>query len=191
MLRKEWMVTLGLGLAGASMLVAHAAQDTAHLNIKLGLWEMAMNPKVSGDVPSIPEDRLQNMPPEQRAKVQASMQAMMADMNKPKLMKECMTPEKLAKGFNTANADSANCKTTVLKNTSSEIETTQQCSDAQGSHTSRLHVSALSTDHVQGSAHSEMSRGAKNMVFDATVEGKWLGPDCGTVKDAEMEHDSK
>src|SRR5579862_2371589 len=120
MLGGKWIVTLGMGLAGAGMLAAHAAQDTAHLNVKLGLWEMAMNPKVSGDVPSIPEEQLKNMTPEQRAKVEAAMQGMMANLNKPKLMKECMTPEKLSKGFNTGSEDANNCKTTVLKNSGSD-----------------------------------------------------------------------
>jgi len=191
MLRGKWMVTLGMGLVGATMLVAHAAQETAHLNVKLGLWEMMMNPKISGDVPSIPEEQLQNMTPEQRAKVQAAMQGMMANLGKPKRMKECMTPERLAKGFNTGAEDGNNCKTTVVKNSGSEFESTQQCSDAQGNRQSKLRISALSSDHIQGSVHSDMSRGGKGMTFDATVEGKWLGADCGTVKDVEIENEPK
>jgi hypothetical protein len=188
MLSQKWIVACGIGLLGATMVAARAAQETAHLNVKLGLWEMAMNPQISGDVPSIPEDQLQNMSPEQRAKVQVAMQAMMMNMRQPKLMKECMTAEKLAKGFNTGSDDATNCKTTVLKNTSSEFESTQQCVERAGTRTSKLHVSALSSDHVQGTVHSDMAQSSgKGMTFDATVEGKWLGPDCGTVKDVEIE----
>jgi Protein of unknown function (DUF3617) len=193
MLGQKWIVTCGIGLFGATMLVAHAAQETAHLNVKLGLWEMAMDPKISGDAPSIPQDQLANMTPEQRARIQAAMQEMMASLRQPKMMKECMTPEKLAKGFNTGSQDSSNCKTSIVKNTGSEFESTQQCSDREGNRTSKIHVSALSSDHILGTVHSDMAQSGmgqgsgKGMTFDATIEGKWVGADCGTVKDVEIE----
>lgn len=183
------MMSWGLGFLGLTGLIAHAAQETAHLNIKVGLWEMAMNPQISGDMPSIPEEQLKNATPEERARMQAMMQLMMANARKPRLFKECMTVEKLATGFNTGSEDSTTgCKTTIVKNTGSEFESMQHCSTEQGTGTSSLHVSALSSDQVHGTLHSEMSRpGGKGMTYDATVEGKWLGPDCGTVKDIEQE----
>ena len=55
--------------AGAAIALAQAA-EYAKPNIKPGLWEVTVTPKVSGEMP-IPEDQLAKMTPEQRAKVEA------------------------------------------------------------------------------------------------------------------------
>jgi Protein of unknown function (DUF3617) len=48
--------------------------DFTKPNIKPGLWEVTTNPKMSGQMP-IPEEQLAKMTPEQRARLQAAMQA--------------------------------------------------------------------------------------------------------------------
>lgn len=177
----KWKLGGGLALVAAIAWGAQAA-DTPHLNVKLGLWEMHMVPQVSGDYPSIPEDQLAKMTPDQRAKMQAAMQMAMASMNKPRVTQDCMTAEKLQRGF--GENDSVNCKTTVMTNSSSDFESHQICSDTNGTRDSLLHVSAKGPDHVTGTIKSAMSHGSKSMTFNATMEGKWLSSDCGDVKDS-------
>jgi hypothetical protein len=177
----KWAVGGGLALLGAIVLVARAA-DTPHLNVKLGLWEVHMVPQVSGDYPAMSDDQLAKLTPDQRARMQAAMQAAMTDMNKPRTTQNCMTAEKLQRGF--GEKDSANCKTTVTTNSSNEFESRQICTDPDGTRDSLLHMSARGPDHVSGTVKSAMSHGSKSMIFNATMEGKWLSADCGDVKDS-------
>jgi Spy/CpxP family protein refolding chaperone len=181
MSNQKWVVGGGLALVGTIVLVTQAA-DMPHLNVKLGLWEVHMVPQVSGDYPSMSDDQLAKMTPEQRARIQAAMQAAMSEMNKPRVTQDCMTAEKLQRGF--GEKDSVNCKTAVMSNSSSEFESRQICTDSDGTRDSLLHVSAKGPDHVIGTVKSAMSHGGKGMTFNATMEGKWLSADCGDVKDS-------
>lgn len=165
---------------------AHAAQPA--LNVKLGLWETQVNPQISGDLAaSIPDEQLQKMTPDQRAKMQAAMQAMQASLAQPRVGKDCMTAEKLAKGFNFGTEQSPQCKATIVTNSGSEFESHQECSENGGTRSTSIHIVAKSTEHITGAIHSDSAKGGKTMTFNATMEGKWLGSDCGTVKDYERE----
>jgi Spy/CpxP family protein refolding chaperone len=177
----QWAVGGGVALLGAIMLVAQAA-DMPHLNVKLGLWEVHTVPQMSGDYSGMAEDQLANLTPEQRARMQAAVQAAMAGMNKPRLTQECMTAERIQRGF--GERDSANCKTTVMTNSGSEFESRQICTDTQGTSDSLVHVSAKGPDHVIGTVKTALSRGGRSMNLNATMEGKWLSSDCGDVKDS-------
>jgi hypothetical protein len=173
-------------LAGAALSVARAAEGP-HINVKLGLWEVHTVPQVTGDYPAMADDQLAKMTPEMRARMQAAMQAAMADMNKPRNMKECMTAEKLQRGFNAGSQESSGCKTTVVTNSGTEFESKQMCTEPDGNRNSVLHITAKSSDHVVGTVQSQMSHNGRAMSFNATMEGRWLGADCGAVKDVEIE----
>jgi hypothetical protein len=183
--RKRALV-LALGVAAASALVVHAAQPA--LNVKLGLWETHTQAQMSGDTSAmIPQDQLAKMTPEQRAQVQALMQQSMAAMQKPHYAKECMTAEKLAKGFDMGDSKSGNCTNTVTTNTGSQYEAHVVCSGNHGQQAMTVHITADSPTHVLGTVKSDGSEGSKSMSFSGTFEGKWLGSDCGSVKDRQEE----
>ena len=63
-------------LGAATVVLAYAA-DVPQLNVKLGLWEIATHPQVNGSLP-ITDDQLAKLPPDQRAKFEAAMQAAVA-----------------------------------------------------------------------------------------------------------------
>jgi hypothetical protein len=184
----RWTVAFGLGLLGAGLLRAAETQSTnpAHLNVKLGLWEMAMQPQMSGDTSALMGQQPEGLSPEERAKRQAMMQTMLSNMQKTRYSKECMTAEKLARGFGT-NHDDTNCKTAVVTNTSTDYEANLQCAGQDGSRSVNVHISAPSSDHVTGSVRTDVSRNGKVMNVNAKIEGKWLSADCGTIKDSEPE----
>jgi hypothetical protein len=50
-----------------------------------------------------------------------------------------------------------------------------------------VHFRVVSPDHVTGTVLMVMSRDGKTMTVNSTMEGKWLGSDCGSVKDFELE----
>jgi hypothetical protein len=170
---------------GAAMAMTQAA-EVPQLNVKLGLWEVTTHPQVNGNLP-ITDEQLQKLPPDQRAKFEAAMQAAIARGAQPRVFKECMTAEKRSHGFNAGSDQSKNCQVTLVTNTASEFESHRECSSEDGKQSTSVHFRVVSTDRVSGTVNALISHGPKTMTVNSTMEGKWLGPDCGSVKDIELE----
>jgi Protein of unknown function (DUF3617) len=182
---KKWAILWALGAGGAAMALAQAA-DTPQLNVKLGLWEVATHPQVNGNLP-ITDEQMAKLPPEQRAKFEAAMQAAIASGAQPRIFKECMTAEKRSHGFNAGSAQAKNCQVTLVTNTPSEFESRRECTSEDGKQSTSVHFRVVSSDHVSGTVNALISHGAKTMTVNSTMEGKWLGAYCGSVKDFELE----
>jgi Protein of unknown function (DUF3617) len=188
----HWIIA-GLSIAGLGVLVIAAAAETGKsgdaikLNIKLGLWEIATQANISG-APPIPEDTLAKMSPEQRARMQAAIQASMADVAKPKLAKHCVTEEKVAQGFNLDRRhDSTTCQKKLVTNTSTELQLTETCPEDNGSTSIDEHIQLNGSDQVAGTVHFVKNSGGKNMTVDSTIKGQWLAASCGDIKDFQLE----
>jgi hypothetical protein len=182
------MLVLGLAVAGAAAatLLVQAAQPA--LNIKLGLWETHTEAKISGDTASmIPEDQLAKMTPEQKARMQAALQQSMAAMQRPHYAKECMTAEKVARGFDMGDSKSGNCTNTITTNTGSQYEAHVVCAGNAGQQAMTVHITADSPTHVVGTVNGDQSQGSKGVSYSGTFEGKWLASECGAVKDRQEE----
>jgi len=185
MLGKRWAILCALGASGVAVALALAG-EIPQLNVKLGLWEISTHPQVSGNLP-ITDEQLQKLPPDQRAKFEAAMQAAIARGSQPRVLKECMTAEKRSRGFNAGSDRSKNCQTTLVTNTPSEFEAHHECSTEDGKQSTSVHFRIVSSGQVSGTVNSLISHGAKTMTVNSTMEGKWLGADCGSVKDIEIE----
>lgn len=188
MLVKHWKILCAL-CAGASVLSLASAADPAQLNVKLGLWEITTHPQMSGTMPISDED-LQKLPPDQRARLQVMMQAAMARAAKPRIFKECMTPEKRARGFNAGDNEDGSCTTTVVTNTAAEFDARHECTGADRQQLTTVHFKIASSDQIAGTVNAVITRAGKTMTVNATLEGKWLGADCGNIKDSEVEKDA-
>ena len=167
--------------AGADNPLAPAAEYTKP-NIKPGLWEVTVTPKVSGEMP-IPEDQLAKMTPEQRAKVEAMVKGA---GSKPHVYKDCMTPEKIAKGFEMERgADEASCKRNVISSTASELTLHDECNHTNRTTVSDVHFEFKGGTQINGKLHIVTTASGKSMTVDSTVAGKYVTASCGSVKDAE------
>jgi Protein of unknown function (DUF3617) len=183
---KKLTVIGALG-AGLAAVVLASAADVPQLNVKLGLWEIATHPQVNGSLP-ITDDQLAKLPPDQRAKFEAAMQAAVARGAQPRLFKECMTAEKRSRGFDAGSDQSkTNCKVTLVTNTANEFESHRECVTEDGKQSTSVHFRVVSSDRVSGTVNALISHGPKTMTVNSTMEGKWLGSDCGTVTDIELE----
>ena len=173
-----------LGAGGAAALAL--AGQVPQINFKLGLWVVKVQPQISGQMP-MSDETLQKMSPEQRAKMEAMMQSVMAQMAKPRVYKECMTADKRAKGFSAGNESNPNCQSKVVTDTSTDLEVTHVCNgpDENSSTDMKFHVSG--GDHMVGTVTGTMTRGGKTGSFTSNMEGQWLGSDCGPVKDIELQ----
>jgi hypothetical protein len=182
---RKWAILWALGAGGAAVALAYGA-DVPQLNVKLGLWEVTTHPQVNGNLP-ITDEQLQKLPPDQRAKFEAAMQAAIARGAQPRVFKECMTAEKRSHGFNAGSDQSKNCQVTLVTNTPSEFESHRECTTEDGKQSTSVHFRVVSSDHVSGTVNALISHGPKTMTVNSTMEGTWLGADCGSVKDMELD----
>ena len=133
----------------------------------------------------IPADQLAKMIPEQPALIEAAMKSAGA---KPHVYKECMTPEKIAKGFEMdRGADEASCKRNVISSTTSELTLHDECNDAKRKSSTDVHFEIKGGTQMNGKVHIVVTQSGKSMTVDSTLTGKWLNASCGAVKDAEPE----
>jgi hypothetical protein len=168
------------GVLGIAVLV-YAAPPPAAMAIDLGLWEITTQGQMSG-APMIPPERLAQMPPEQRARIEA----MLAHQNGRKF-KQCMTEEKRRKGFEARQSPDNECKSTVVTNTSSEYEVHRVCTTDEGQVDSTAHFTIGDRHSASGKVDIVRTMGGRSTTIHTTIEAKWLGSDCGNVKDAELE----
>jgi hypothetical protein len=174
-------IALHAACAVLAATVVQAAEYTKP-NIKPGLWEVSVSPKMSGEMP-IPEDQLAKMTPEQRARIEAAMKNAAA---KPRVYKECMTPEKIAKGFEMdRGADAASCKRNVISSTPSELTLHDECNDTKRKSSTDVHFEIKGGTQMNGKVHIVVTQSGKSMTVDSTLTGKWLSASCGSIKDAE------
>ena len=175
---------LQVAVTGLAVTAWAQAADLVKPNIKPGLWEVSINPHISGEMP-IPEEQLAKMTPEQRARLQAAMQT---HKPKPRVYKECMTPEKIAHGFETdLQGDDSSCKRKVVSSSANELTLHDECNKAERKTVSDVHFEVKGGTQMSGKVNVVMTSGGKTMTVNNLMQGKWLGANCGTVKDAELE----
>jgi hypothetical protein len=186
--------TLIAGLAAASLVSAADAAKPAEpvkLSVKLGLWEISSQGNISG-VPPVSDDMMSKLSPDQRARMQAAIQASMAEASKPRVAKHCVTPEKIARGFDLNRQERTNCQRKIVTNSSSELEINETCTEPDGSSVLSEHISLAGSllggsEQMTGTVHYVKNAGGKAMTVDSTIKGQWLGASCGDIKDYQLE----
>ncbi len=172
------MTTLSRSIAIAAAVAACSAAllaQTPALDIKVGLWEMTMTTKVGGDMPTLDMSKLTS---EQRTRMQEAMKQFMGTHTTTH--KSCITKADLQKGAFLGD-DQPNCKTTVVKNTSTVLDAHQTCTGDDAS-TNNLHFEAASPTTVTGTVKSTNTSDGKTMNVEGTIAARWLGAECGDVK---------
>jgi len=155
----------------------------SNFNVKTGLWEDTVTTQMSGmpAMPQIPPDALARMTPEQRARIQAAMSSGMGN-GQPHTYQSCLTKEKLAEGFRPDGPEKANCKRTLTRVSATSMDIKEQCSERDATVDVTIHVEARSSDETSGTMHMVITHQGQTMTSDGTFHGKYLGPDCGSVK---------
>lgn len=177
--------TLVLCAAATAMLSARADQPV-NLGVELGLWEVTTQAQTSATMPPELQQRLQGMTAEQREKVTAALQAAMADAQRGHVFRECMTRERLARGFGKED-ETAQCKSSLVRNTRTDFEYQKVCSSPDGgSHTEKAVFHMADRHHISGTVDVVASRAGSPMTIHSNIDGKWLASSCGSVKDMEM-----
>jgi Protein of unknown function (DUF3617) len=175
---------LQVALTSLAVTASVQAAELTKPNIKPGLWEVSITPHISGEMP-IPEDQLAKMTPEQRARLQAAMQA---HQPKPRVYKECMTPEKIARGLEIdPHGDDSSCKRNVVSSSAKALTLHDECNKPERKTVTDVHFEVKGGTQLSGKINVVMTSAGKTMTVNNTMEGKWLSASCGTIKDTELE----
>jgi len=163
-----------------------AADSVTPLDIKPGLWESTTKTEMGGRampaMPAIPPEALAQMPPEQRARVEAMMNS-----RKPgggMTVKACMTRESMAKGL--AMAQQKGCTQNVVSSSSTKMVVHMDCQQGNNKSAGDVSFERIDAEHTKGNMVMKVSSGdAPPMDMKMSLESKWLSSDCGDVKPIE------
>jgi hypothetical protein len=167
-------------IAAAALTVGASVASAATLDVKTGLWEVTSQGETTG-MPPIPPEALAHMTPEQRAKIQQSMADAMGRSGKPDVNRSCITEKALQRGLDLNDRDQPNCTRNVTNSSSRQLDVTMQCTGQQKMN-GMLHIEAVDRQTMRGNFNLVTTDGTNTMTVKRTMNGKWLGSDCGNVK---------
>ncbi len=174
---KSKIFAVAFGLAASAAVGARAAQPA--FNVRPGLWEVRQTTRVTG-APPIPAGALARMTPEQRARLQAAIQAE-AGRGVARIVKRCVTLEQLRHIPDFGQGK--NCKRTVLERSASEVALRIACKpNARETSSGAIHYQALNPETLSGTGDVTFSNGIHATTIHIRLSARWLGPDCGTAK---------
>jgi hypothetical protein len=148
------------------------------LNVKTGLWERTLTLKRGGSMP-IPVGMLDKLTPEQRARLEARMNASSSANSRTQTEKVCVTKEQLEQPINFSDQD---CTWTILESTSKRASGNVSCRSQGITAAGTGNFEAPDQEHMKGSAHLVSSGGGNTMTTDANFASKWLSASCGNVQ---------
>ncbi|MGB6946429.1 MAG: DUF3617 domain-containing protein [Bryobacteraceae bacterium] len=150
------------------------AADYQHLDVKAGQWETTLNGQTSG-MPPIPDEVLNRLTPEQRARMQAAMQARGA---KATVSKGCLTKDQLDKPFDLGDQNTKACTRTLVTSSGSRQEIRLDCNRQGTKSTGTIKLEAVNSENVKGSMLMTMTNAEHTMNMNYTFAAKWIGPAC-------------
>lgn len=165
-----------------------AIDKSALINVKEGLWETTLNMSGMSGMPSIPEDMLAKLTPEQRAQMEAMMkQRGMSSNGHTTVVKSCVTKDKIEKGMAFSDEKRENCTHTIVSSTPTHAEIKLHCEmnkDSANKATvdSTTVIDVVGPDSTKGTTHAVTTSNGHTMPSDMTFTSKYLGADCGDIK---------
>ena len=160
---------LPLLLAGAAW-----AADITPLDVKLGLWETKSTTQMPAmrQMPAIPPEALAQMPPEQRAR----LEAMSKGGPMVHTVKTCMTREKLNNPTSISRVPKS-CTPKVVLSSSTKQKIHVDCEQEGMKMSGDLEIERVDSQHMKGNM-TMSGPAAMKMSFETS----WIAADCGAVK---------
>jgi len=155
-----------------------AAVKFQPLNVKTGLWQNTMTTALAGQM-VIPPERLANLTPEQRARVEAAMNARSGQGAKTTTYQSCITKDELQK---TPFRDKKNCTETLISSSNTQAEVKLACTMEGVDGSGEMQIHAASDESIVGSGHGTVTMQGRTMNTSWKLIGKWMGESCGGVK---------
>jgi len=164
-----------------SSTICLAADDKVPLDVKLGLWETTTTHNMSG-APPIPQEMLDKLTPEQRAKFEERMKGRSGQAN-TETHRSCLTKEQLEKHYLFEDNDAMHCTRNIVSATRRRVEAQMDCSSGKGVKLNgTIKVDSPDSETANGTIHMVSAGNGNSMTVDSTFKSKWLGSNCGDVE---------
>ena len=163
-------------IAGLLSLAASAAWAGEPLNLKPGLWEMSTNTALNGSM--IPPALLAQMPPEQRARMEAALKQQSGAAHAHST-RSCITKEYLQRGsvHTDKDEDHEHCQYRVVTQTPTNMETHFQCT-GEGARDGEMKMEVVNPEQFKGALRVSTPNGKVTMQ----ITGHWVGASCAAEK---------
>jgi len=155
---------------------------TEPLNVKTGLWQVTEITAASG-LPPLTADmqaRLDKMPPEQRAKMEAAMKGRFGGAPRTLNYRTCVTKEDLNKGA--FSGPDEKCSWTIVNSSSTDLEVRGSACEAgkrEGMKTDiTMKIHAVDAENVKGAVQGSVTGNGNTVNIDNTYTGKWVSATC-------------
>lgn len=141
------------------------------LNLKTGAWEVTASTTMAGMM--IPKESLDQMPPAQRAKIEAMMGARNGKVD-THTFHSCVTPQDLARGELMAkDKERKNCTRKVISQTPRHFAFDEMCTAPEPS---KVHVTYDATSDESFTSTMDMTQ--PNGKVHVDTHGRWVGATC-------------
>ncbi len=165
-------------VAGVLAVAVLGVQAQTTPPLKPGLWQIHIDSEVDGQKRPDMAERMKNMDPEARAKMEAAMKARGMDAGDSSGRKICYTRETLDRGRWAEQQGS--CKTDYSNRSAGMWKWHSSCKEI-GYEGDGEATFSNSENYVVKSA-GVMTSGGKARSTKSTITAKWLGSDCGDIK---------
>ncbi len=177
--------TILLGIVALCPLATWAADDNKPFDAKLGLWETAVSMNMAGmpampAMPQIPAEALANMPPAQRAQIEAMMKGRGGAGGPQITTKVCLTRASLDAGA--LGQSDKSCTSKVVSSTASKQVIHVECAQEKSKTTGDLTLERVDAEHAKGTMAMKQSEGGQTRDVTMAFDTKWISADCGDVK---------
>jgi len=154
-----------------------AADKVKPLKIRVGLWEVTTT--IAHEKMPIPAALLEKLTPDQRARIQARMDAQKSDSGTT-VTKECVTRKRLDQG-SPFQPNRESCTRTVVTSASNQLNFRVECSDQGTKDIETIDIEAVDSETVRGSIQRSVT-GDDSVNASSTFYAKWIRASCNTTR---------
>jgi hypothetical protein len=155
--------------------LACRADEITPLDVKPGLWEATVTIQLGG-LPGVPPEALAQMSAEQRAKIEAAM-------NAPHTSRSCVTADSLKKPLDFGDRPNSSCKRTLIRSSAGAMEFHVECDNGRMKSVGDGHFQAVGSDSMKGEiTMNSTMEGRGTTTSRISISSHWVGADCGSVK---------
>jgi len=144
------------------------------LNVKLGLWEITSETRMSG-TPQLPQELLDNMTPEQRSAVEAAIAAQADKGPLRDTSRQCITKADIEEPFRAQDIEG--CTQTRVANSSTSQEMQLVCTGARSGE-GTFSIMTPTPESMTGRFELKVGDGSDAMTIVANMQGKWIAGAC-------------
>jgi hypothetical protein len=169
-------------IACALAFAIHGAQAQTEPPMKPGLWQIHIENEINGQKTPDMSERMKNMSPETRKKVEAAMKQQGVDAGDNGGRKACYSREMIERGR--WAEQQLGCKTDYSNHSATSWKWHSSCPQI-GYEGDGEAIFSSSENYVVTSS-GVMTSGGKARTTRSTITAKWLAADCGDLKPLDL-----